>query len=135
MVNVLLKPSGLDTVTPARAYSSRARSNASRESCGTSSWNTAVTAVPVYSTYTSRSPVRNARSQTNVPPRFSWRTTRRPFGLEALREKLSEDHLLGEVLRADDDGALVAARVGDAGHDRERHQAPRRSPRRTDAAS
>ena len=48
------------------------------------------------------SPERSARSQMNVPPRFSRRSTlTRRLRLDGLRDELAEDDLLGEVLRAD----------------------------------
>ena len=59
------------------------------------------------------SPVWIARSQMNVPPRLSRRSTGSPaYALDRLRHQLAEDHLLGEVLGADDD----AFRPGPGGH-------------------
>ena len=68
------------------------------------------------------SPERSARSQMNVPPRFSLRTTGDTFGLDGLRHQFSQDDLLGEILRPDDDaraGRACGQGPGEQDDDRE----------------
>src|SRR2546428_20308 len=64
----------------AQRFNQPGRRTVSRTICGsrpTGCLNTAVSAVPLYSAYTSISPALSARSQMNVPPRFSFRSTDR----------------------------------------------------------
>src|SRR5215470_19417648 len=79
MANEFAKPRGSVTSNAKRrAYSSFTRWYTAFESpCGFSP-RTAVSAVPVYSTYRSTSPLSMAFCTNNVPPRFALRSTRMP---------------------------------------------------------
>src|SRR5262252_891334 len=109
MANVLLKPSGGNTVRPERAYRSRTVASTAAGSELAGWWNTAVSAVPVYSTYTSMSPDARAIADERAAQVQAAVDGQPGMALDRLCDQLTENQLFGEVLRADDDDAARAA--------------------------